>query len=151
MENQKEINEDELSFPKSNPFGVPENYFNEFPTRISELIEKGDSSNIISISAIRKASIFLAYAAIVVVVCMLGFKILLPNNPELTAEDISEYMNQQGITDELAIDEIINYSSSNNSIETFNIQSSINMEEVNTIEAILLEEDIDLNELINTL
>jgi len=150
MENPKEINEEELSFPKGNPFDVPENYFNEFPVRIANLIEQNDSPKIISISPFRKAFVFIAYAAIVVVVCSIGFTFLIPNNPELTADDISEYMNQQGIIDELAIDEIVGYSSSK-AIDTINIHSSVNLEEVNTIEAMLLEEDVDLIELINTL
>jgi len=150
MENPTEINEEELSFPKGNPFDVPENYFNEFPVRIANLIEQNDSPKIISISPFRKAFVFIAYAAIVVVVCTIGFTFLIPINPELTADDISEYMNQQGIIDELAIDEIVGYSPSK-AIDTINIHSLINLEEVNTIEAMLLEEDVDLIELINTL
>lgn len=150
MENNKDINEAELPFSKGNPFGVPENYFEKLPSKIFRLIEEQESPKISVISPYRRALIFVSYAAMVTVVCLIGLKILIPTKTELTADEISEYVNQNGIIDDLEIDEIVSYSSSN-LLDSINAHTSLNREEVNYIESILLEEDVEMDDLINAL
>jgi hypothetical protein len=86
----------------------------------------------------------------IAVISILGLKILTKNHEEVSDEELRNYVIQQGIMDEMELEEIIEYSALS-SMDGHSMKSVSNKEEIEIIEGILLEEDIDMSELINEL
>jgi hypothetical protein len=145
------LNEDsQTDFPKGNPFEVPDGYFDRFPSRIAEIIEEKETTKIYTLKTVFKSIPFLAVAAMLVTVSMIGLKLLNQKDNSITKEEISHYIYQHGIIEEIEVDELVNYSSQS-SLNEMNIRSTASKEELTVIEHILMEEDFDMNDLINEL
>jgi hypothetical protein len=147
----KNIHEDSSEdFPKGIPFDVPEGYFEQFPSRMAELIETKKHVKTVSLTRFLKPLPIISIAAMIAVISILGLKILTKNHEEVSDEELRNYVIQQGIMDEMELEEIIEYSALS-SMDGHSMKSVSNKEEIEIIEGILLEEDIDMSELINEL
>jgi hypothetical protein len=156
MQDEHIINEIENRLPKENPFSVPDGYFDRFALRMSEKIADEKQGRRFPFPSLLKPAPLLAFASITLLVGMFALKIFNRNPIELSDEEVSRYVYQEGI-DELDLDEIIEYSElgysdtvkhpSNNK----NKQQTKKESEIDEIQKYLLDEDIDLSDIINEL
>ena len=133
--------------PKENPFTVPAGYFDRFPTNIAERIheEKKVKPRILFLrpSSLAAAAVFLIIAGV------LGYRYLTGTSNELTNEEISTYVYQEGIIDEVEVDELIENPHFALNSDTTTYQNSDT--EKNEIQNYLLEEGIEDSDIINEL
>lgn len=152
MNKEDNIPDFEKRIPNGNPFSVPENYFDQFALRMSEKIadENPKARNPIRFWSRPIAAITLS--SLVIIAGIFTIYSVNQDKNKLSSEEISYYVLNEGI-DDLELEEIINYSqmiqvdTSNQEEKTKNSENS----EQEDIMKYLLEEDVDLNDIINTL
>ncbi|MCB0820790.1 MAG: hypothetical protein KDC13_09215, partial [Bacteroidetes bacterium] len=104
--------------------------------------------------ALLKPAPVIAFATLLILGGIFSIRIYNGNQSELSDEEISRYVYQEGI-DELDLDEIIEYSELDyaDTIEESAPQKEKNKrkneKELDEIQKYLLDEDIDLNDIIN--
>ena len=131
-------------FPKENPFTVPEGYFDRFPSRMSDRIVEEKTTFKFPFPSLLKPAPIIAFASITVIAGIYTLNVFKTSSGTLSDEDVSSYVYQEGIIDEMDLDEIIEYS------EVAVADTSTRQEnESSEIEKYLLDEDIDLNDIIN--
>jgi hypothetical protein len=155
MNKEENIPDFEERFPNGNPFSVPENYFDQFALRMSEKIvdEKPKARN--PIRFLLKPATVITLSSLLIITGVLTVYTINQNKNELSSEEISYYVLNEGI-DDLELEEIIDYSqiiqsdTSNRKEKTKNSEND-EKDEKDDILKYLLEEDVDLNDIINTL
>lgn len=155
MQDEHTINEIENRLPKEIPFSVPDGYFDRFALRMSEKIAGEKQGTRFPFPSLLKPAPLLAFASITMLIGMFAIKTFNRNPIELSDEEVSRYVFQEGI-DELDLDEIIEYSelgySDTVKSSSKNNEHQIKKEnEIDEIQKYLLEEDIDLSDIINEL
>jgi len=132
---------------RENPFRVPDGYFDRFPLKIAERITEENQSKVIRFAPILKPAPLLAIAATLIAIAVVSYKIINKPADEFETDDISNYVYQEGIIDELSDEEIMDYSDFANADSTFHKSKSNS--ETTHIQNYLLDEDVDINDIIN--
>jgi hypothetical protein len=133
--------------PKDNPFTVPAGYFDHFPKNIAERIHKENK--------VRPQTLFLrpsslaAAAVFLIIVGVLGYRYFTGSSNELTNEEISTYVSQEGIIDEVEVEELIENPHFALNSDTTTLQKYDT--EKTEIQNYLLEEGIEDSDIINEL
>ncbi|MEZ5172368.1 MAG: hypothetical protein R2850_02355 [Bacteroidia bacterium] len=154
MQDEEHIKDFESRFSRENPFSVPDGYFDRFALRMSERIAEEKKSKRFPFPALLKPAPVIAFATLLILGGIFSIRIYNGNQFELSDEEISRYVYQEGI-DELDLDEIIEYSELDyaDTIEESAPQKEKNKrkneKELDEIQKYLLDEDIDLNDIIN--
>ncbi len=133
--------------PKENPFTVPSGYFDRFPENIAERIH--EENNIRPRTLFIRPSSLAAAAVFLIIAGVLGYRYSTGSTNELTNEEISTYVYQEGIIDEVEVDELIE-----NPHFALNSDSTTNQKydaEKTEIQNYLLEEGIEDSDIINEL
>ncbi|MEX1188614.1 MAG: hypothetical protein WED33_05105 [Bacteroidia bacterium] len=146
MQEEDKISDLENGFPKGNPFKVPEGYFDRFPSRMLDKIENENSSYQSPFSILLKPVFLLAAASVTIFIGIYILKVDKQDSQLVSADEISRYVYQEGIIDEIDINEIIEYSDA-----TIYDAIEVSENESSEIEKYLLDEDIDINDIINEL
>jgi hypothetical protein len=146
MQEQENNKLNQPVFPKENPFKVPDGYFDRFPSRMSDRIADEKITFKFPFPSLLKPAPIIAFASIAVFIGIYTLNVFRTNSNTLTDEEVSTYVYQEGIIDEVELDEIIEYSEIAIA-DTITIKEN----ESNEIERYLLDEDIDLNDIINEL
>jgi hypothetical protein len=133
--------------PKENPFTVPAGYFDRFPASITERIHEENKVSprtlFIRPSSLAAAAVFLIIAGV------LGYRYFIGSTNELTNEEISTYVSQEGIIDEVEVDELIEnphfaLNSDTTAYQKYDTEKT-------EIQNYLLEEGIEDSDIINEL
>lgn len=154
MQDEEHIKDFESRFSRENPFSVPEGYFDRFSLRMNERIAEEKRSRKFPFPAFLKPAPVIAFATLLVLGGIFSIRLYNRNQSELSNEEISRYVYQEGI-DELDLDEIIEYSELGyaDTIEESATPNKRNKrkneKEIDEIQKYLLDEDIDLNDIIN--
>ena len=147
MKTGDHLENDLQGFSRENPFRVPDCYFDRFPMKMSERIaEQKKHSRFYYKSLLKPIPVF-ATAAVLVAVGVIAFNLLSSSNEPLTQEEISNYVNQEGIIDEFTDDDILEYAV----LSTTNNDTSAQNSEVETIQDYLLDQGLDESDIINEL
>lgn len=133
--------------PKENPFTVPTGYFDHFPANIAERIHEENKVKLLPLflrpSSLAAAAVFLIIAGV------LGYRYFNGSSNELSNEEISTYVYQEEIIDDVEIDELIENPHFALNSDTTTYQNSDT--EKNEIQNYLLEEGIEDSDIINEL
>ena len=132
---------------RENPFRVPDGYFDRFPNKIAERIAEENQSKVIRFAVLLKPAPLLAIAATLITIAVVSYKIFNKPTDAFDQDEISTYVYQEGIIDELSDEEILDYSDYAAADSTF--QKSTSDSVTNTIQNYLLDEDVDINDIIN--
>ena len=132
---------------RENPFRVPDGYFDRFPLKIAERIAEENQSKVIRFAPLLKPAPMLAIAATLITIAVVSYKIVYKPIDTFEQDEISNYVYQEGIIDELSDEEILDYSDFANADSTFHKSKSDS--ETTHIQNYLLDEDVDINDIIN--
>lgn len=149
MKTEDNFEPDLKGFNKENPFRVPDGYFDRFPMKMSERINQEKSRFTFPFPSLLKPIPMFATAAVVITVGVFGLKTLTKSDETLSEEEISNYVYQEGIIDELTEEELIEYSDLAFTEED-TITQTINTDD-QTIQEYLLDQDLDEADIINEL
>jgi hypothetical protein len=130
---------------RENPFRVPDGYFERFPIKIAERIAEENQSKVIRFAPLLKPAPMLAIAATLITIAVVSYKIVHKPTDTFEQDEISNYVYQEGIIDELSDEEILDYSDFADADSTFHKSDS----ETTHIQNYLLDEDVDINDIIN--
>lgn len=130
---------------RENPFLVPDGYFDRFPLKIAERIAEENQSKVIRFAPLIKPAPLLAIAATLITIAVVSYKIFNKPTDVFEQDEISNYVYQEGIIDELSDEEILDYSDFANADSTIHKSDS----ETTQIQNYLLDEDVDINDIIN--
>jgi hypothetical protein len=136
-------------FPKGNPFRVPEGYFDRFPAKLAERMEEDKKIRRFPFPSLLKPAPLLAAACMLIIAGVFGYRMLSGPADPLTEDEISTYVYQEGIIDELEVDDILESTDMAESTDTTPTRTSTN--ENDEIQHYLLDEDIDDADIINEL
>lgn len=132
---------------RENPFRVPDGYFDRFPNKIAERIAEENQSKVIRFAVLLKPASLLAIAATLITIAVVSYKIFNKPADAFDQDEISTYVYQEGIIDELSDEEILGYSDYAAADSTsYSSKSDL---VTNTIQNYLLDEDVDINDIIN--
>jgi hypothetical protein len=133
--------------PKENPFTVPADYFDRFPTNIAERIH--EENKVKHLPLFLRPSSLAAAAVFLIIAGVLGYRYFIGSTNELTNEEISTYVSQEGIIDEVEVDELIEnpHFALNSDTTTYQKYDT----EKTEIQNYLLEEGIEDSDIINEL
>ena len=133
--------------PKENPFTVPAGYFDRFPVNITERIH--EENKVKHLPLFLRPSSLAAAAVFLIIAGVLGYRYLTGTSNELTNEEISTYVYQEGIIDEVEVDELIDnpHFALNSDTTTYQKYDT----EKTEIQNYLLEEGIEDSDIINEL
>lgn len=151
MEAHNKENDFMSSLPSENPFKVPDGYFDRFSSRMADRIVEENQTSRFPFPALLRPIPILGFASMMVIVSVLAIKHFSASTAPLTDEEISTYVYQEGIIEEMDLDELIEYSSVSFADTTKKGSKHKSEEEQNEIEKYLIDEDIDLNDIINEL
>jgi len=132
---------------RENPFRVPDGYFDRFPNKIAERIAEENQSKVIRFAVLLKPAPLLAIAATLITIAVVSYKIFNKPTDAFDQDEISTYVYQEGIIDELSDEEILGYSDYAAADATSYSSKSDSV--TNTIQNYLLDEDVDINDIIN--
>jgi hypothetical protein len=149
MKTEDNFEPDLKGFNKENPFRVPDGYFDRFPMKMSERINQEKTRFTFPFPSLLKPIPMFATAAVVITVGIFGLKTLTKSDETLSEEEISNYVYQEGIIDELTEEELIEYSNLAFTEEDTTTQT-INTDD-QTIQEYLLDQDLDEADIINEL
>jgi len=132
---------------KENPFTVPAGYFDRFSVNIAERIHEENKVRprtlFLRPSSLAAAAVFLIFAGV------LGYRYFTGSSDTLTNEEISTYVSQEGIIDEVEVEDLIeNPHFALNSDTTTYLKNDIEKTEIQNY---LLEEGIEDADIINEL
>jgi hypothetical protein len=133
--------------PKENPFTVPAGYFDRFPTNIAERIH--EENKVKNLPLFLRPSSLAAAAVFLIIAGVLGYRYFIGSTNELTNEEISTYVSQEGIIDEVEVDELIENPHFALNSDSITYQNSDT--EKTEIQNYLLEEGIEDSDIINEL
>ena len=133
--------------PKENPFTVPAGYFDRFPVNIAERIH--EENKVKHLPLFLRPSSLAAAAVFLIIAGVLGYRYFIGSTNELTNEEISTYVSQEGIIDEVEVDELIENPHFALNSDTTTYQNSDT--EKTEIQNYLLEEGIEDSDIINEL
>ena len=133
--------------PKENPFTVPAGYFDRFSVNIAERIH--EENKVKHLPLFLRPSSLAAAAVFLIIAGVLGYRYLTGTSNELTNEEISTYVYQEGIIDEVEVDELIDnpHFALNSDTTTYQKYDT----EKTEIQNYLLEEGIEDSDIINEL
>ena len=134
---------------KELPFQVPEGYFDDLPNRINERIIREEESKRFSIINFLKP-IPIALAASLLLLFGLFNSVFFKSTEEvITQKELSDYVIESEIVDEIDLDLILDQSDLAYSYELFD--SEVSNKEIEGIQNYLIDEEIDINDIINEL
>lgn len=145
MKTEDNLEHDLQGFSRENPFRVPDGYFDRFPSVISDRIVHQKRKSQFTLAIFLKPVPAFA-AAVVITAGIIAFNFLSSSNKPLTEEEITNYVYQEGIIEDLTDEDILEYASLNTS-KTDTTSNS----EVETIQDYLLDQGLDESEIINEL
>lgn len=151
MKTEEPFESELKGFSKEVPFRTPEGYFDRFPLKVTDRIHSEKNRFRFPLPALLKPVPMFATAVVIVTVGILGLKVLNQSDDPLSHEDISTYVYQEGIIDELTEDEILEYSDMAFLEDTSSTVNSASESEDNTLENYLIDQDIDEADIINEL
>lgn len=152
MKTEDNLEHDLQGFSRENPFRVPDGYFDRFPMKMSDRIVQEKSRFTFPFPSLLKPIPMFATAAVIIVVSIVGIKTLTTSDEALSQEEISNYVYQEGIIDELTEEEILEYSDLAFSEEDTTKQT-INNSSIDdqSIQEYLIDQDLDEADIINEL
>ncbi len=134
-------------FPKENPFRVPDGYFDRFPAKLAERMAEEKKVKRFPFPALLRPAPLLAAAMMLVIAGVFGYRILSGPADPLTEEEISTYVYQEGIIDEIEVDDILESTEMADFSDSTTTHS--HSSESDEIQRYLLEENIDEADIIN--
>jgi hypothetical protein len=134
---------------RENPFKVPEGYFDRFPMKMANRLQEERQIRHFPFPALLRPVPLVAAFATLVIIAVFGYKLFIQQPEQLSQDEISSFVYQEGIIDELDEDDILHYSGIA-SADSTGIRNP-NTEENNVIQHYLIDEDIELNEIIDEL
>jgi hypothetical protein len=134
---------------RETPFKVPEGYFDRFPMKMSHRLQEERQVRHFPFPALLRPAPLVAACATLVLIAVFGYKLFIRQPDQLSQDEISSFVYQEGIIDELDEDDILNYSGIASADSTG--FKNLSTEENFVIQHYLIDEDIELNEIIDEL
>ena len=135
---------------RENPFKVPDGYFDRLPLKISTLLEEEKQTRRFPFPFLLRPAPLLATCTAFCVLLVFGYRIFVQETTQLTDDEISNFVYQEGIIDELDEDEILFYSGIAEASDSTWAKNP-DSEEQAVIQRYLIDEDIEMNEIIDEL
>jgi hypothetical protein len=146
MKTEDNSEHDMQGFSRENPFRVPDGYFDRFPSAMSDRIAQQNRKPRFRFAIFLKPIPAFAAAAAVITAGIIAFNLLSSSNKPLTGEEITNYVYQEGIIEDLTDEDILEYAFLNTSKT-----DTTSNREVETIQDYLLDQGLDESDIINEL
>ncbi len=145
MKTGDHLENDLQGFSRENPFRVPDGYFDRFPSAMSDRIIQQKKKSRFTLAIFLKP-IPAFSTALVITAGIIAFNFLSSSNKPLTEEEISNYVYQEGIIEDLTDEDILEYAFLNTSKSDTTSNSEVEM-----IQDYLLDQGLEESDIINEL
>jgi len=145
MKTEDNSEHDLQGFSRENPFRVPDGYFDRLPSAMSDRIAQQNRKPRFTLAIFLKPIPAFAAAA-VITAGIIAFNLLSSSNKPLTKEEITNYVYQEGIIEDLTDEDILEYAFLNTSKTDTTSNSEVEM-----IQDYLLDQGLEESDIINEL